>query len=235
MYKLPIKDILTDAFLIPWNEKTHFISALALPILSLVSIWAIWFSINPENLLFNYMFAFLYCLAFCYFAITCHRLILLNNNAKHSYNTIRIIFFLKWLLIIYGASLAIEMIILTVMMNTINDFDSKNISHISDFLYLPLTYLVGRFSLIFPATALDLEGSLKWSWNATRNNGINILCIIGLFPWFMYILLSLVSRDSPTIIEQAIIALLMYFVSAIGIFALSLTYRALQINAQKQL
>jgi len=235
MYKLPIKDILTDAFLIPWNEKPHFIQALVLPILALVSIWAIWTIVKPESIFLNYTFALLYSIAFCYFAITCHRLILLKNNTQHSYNTIRIIFFLKWVIIIYGISLAIEMIILTIMMNTINDFNSNNIPHIRDFLYLPLMYFVGRFSLIFPATALDLKGSLKWSWGATRNNGINILCIVGLFPWFMYILLSLVYRNEPSIIEQAIMTLLTYFVSAIGIFALSLTYKALQLNAQKQL
>jgi hypothetical protein len=120
-------------------------------------------------------------------------------------------------------------------MNTINNFHPDNITHVRDFLYLPLMYFVGRFSLIFPATALDLKGSLKWSWNATRNNGINILCIVGLFPWLMYILLSFVYRDDPTIIEQVIMALLTYLVTAIGIFALSLTYRALQLNAQKRL
>ena len=233
MYKLPIQSIITDAFLIPWNEKAHFIQALAFPVLALVSVWAIWATVKPENQLLNYTFVLFYCLAFCYFAITCHRLILIKNNAPHSYNTIRIILFLKWLIIIYGISLAIEMIILTIIMNTINDFDFNAVTHIRDFLYLPLMYLVGRFSLIFPATALDLKGSLKWSWNATRNNGINILCVVGLLPWFMYILLSFVYRDDPTIIEQAIITLLTYFVSAIGIFALSLTYRELQLNAQK--
>lgn len=235
MYKLPIKDILVDAFIIPWNDKSHFISTLSLPILALVSVWAIWAFVKPENQLVNYAFALLYLFAFCYFAITCHRLILLKNEAKKSYNTIRVIYFLKWFIIIYGISLVIEMIVLTIMMNTIKDFDPDSISHIRDFLYLPLMYLVGRFSLIFPATALDLKGSLKWSWSATRNNGINILCIVGLFPWFMYILVSLIYRDEPTIVEQAIIALLTYFVTAIGIFALSLTYRSLQLNAQKQL
>ena len=235
MYKLPIKDILTDAFLIPWSEKSLFINALSLPILALVSIWAIWVFLKPENQLVNYTFALLYLSAFCYFAITCHRLILLKNEAKHSYNTMSLLYFLKWFIIIYGISLVIEMIILTIMMNAINDFDTKHISHMRDFLYLPLMYFVGRFSLIFPATALDLKGSLKWSWNATRNNGINILCIVGLFPWSMYILVSLIYRDEPTIVEQAMITLLTYFVTAIGIFALSLTYRELQLNAQKQL
>ena len=235
MYKLPIQSILTDAFLIPWKDKSLFLHTLALPVLALVSVWAIWAIVKPENQLLNFIFVLFYGLAFCYFAITCHRLILIKNNTLHSYNTIRIIHFLKWLIIVYGISLAIEIIILTVIMNTITDFDFSNTTYIRDFLYLPLMYLVGRFSLIFPATALDLKGSLKWSWQATKNNGINILCIVGLFPWFMYILVSFVQRDEPIIIEQSLIALLTYFVSAIGIFALSLTYRALQLNAQKQL
>ena len=234
MYKLPIKDILTDAFLIPWRDKSFFLNALSLPVLALVSIWAIWSFAKPANPLVSYTFGFFYLCAFCYFAITCHRLVLLENKTKHSFNTIRIIHFLKWFIIIYGASLVIEMIIITIMVNISKDFVPDNISHIRDFLYLPLMYLVGRFSLIFPATALDLKGSLKWSWNATRSNGINILCIVGLFPWFMYILVSFLYRDNPTIIEQTLFALLSYFVTAIGIFALSLTYKALQLNAEKE-
>ena len=138
MYKLPIKNILTDAFVIPWNEKALFLHTLALPILALVSVWAIWFFVKPENLLLNYTFVLLYSLAFCYFAVTCHRLILLKNDSQHSYNTIRMVFFLKWLIIIYGISLAIEMIIITIMMNTINDFDFNNVPNIRDLLYLPL-------------------------------------------------------------------------------------------------
>jgi hypothetical protein len=235
MYKLPIKDILTDAFLIPWNEKYLFINTLAFPILALVSIWATWVLVDPENQLLNITFVLFYFFAFCYFAVACHRLILLRDKSQHSYNTIRILHFLKWFVIIYGISLAIEMVLLTIMMNVIIDFNPDNISELQNFLYLPLMYLVGRFSLIFPATALDLKSSLKWSWKATQNNGINILCIVGLFPWFMYILISLIQRDEPTIIEQSVVALLTYFVSAIGIFALSLTYKALQSDAQKQL
>jgi Tfp pilus assembly protein PilN len=140
---------------------------------------------------------------------------------------------MKWVIIVYGLSLALEMLILTLTMNIIQDFDFNNITVVRNILFLPLMYLVGRVSLIFPATALDLRRSLKWSWNETRNNGVNILCIVGLLPWFMYIFLSFLQREEPTIIEQAILTLLTYLVSAIGIFALSLTYRALQINAQK--
>jgi len=233
MYKLPIKDILADAFIIPWRDKSRFINALSFPILTLVSAWAIWAFVKPANPFINFGFYLLYLLAFCYFAITCHRLILLKDEAKHSYNTIRVLHFFKWFVIIYGISLILEMIVLTIMMNIIKGFDPRNISDIRDFLYLPLMYIVGRFSLILPASALDLKSSLKWSWNATRNNGINILCIVGLFPWFMYILVSYIYRDEPSIIDQALIALVTYFVTAIGIFALSLTYRALQLNAQK--
>lgn len=251
MYKIPIKQILFDSFLIPWNEKSFYTRALAPPVLALVSTWAIWAFVKPEYMLLNYLFSLLYLAAFAYFAVTCHRLILVKDKTHCSFNTIRVLSFLKWLLIIYGFSFFLEMIILTIVINLLPNTEAIDISKagisaqgsnltentnlIRDLLYLPFMYLVGRFSLIFPATALDLRASLKWSWNATRNNGLNILCVVGLLPWLLYFLLSFVQRDIPTIVEQTIIALFTYVVSAISIFALSLTYRALQLNAQKQL
>jgi len=251
MYKLPIKQILLDAFLVPWNEKSHFIGALTPPIFILVCTWSIWAATKPESQIFNYLYYLLYLSAFSYFAVTCHRLILIKNNAQGFYNTVRIIYFLKWLIIIYGISFVLEMISLTIIINLMPGIEtkelteeaikkhgeiiSKNTETIRDLLYLPLMYLVGRLSLIFPATALDLKASIKWSWKATRNNGLNILCVVGLLPWFLYILLSYMQRDNPTIFEQALLALLTYLVAAISIFALSLTYKALQTNAQKQL
>lgn len=251
MYKLPIKKILIDAFVIPWNYKALYARALAPPVLALVVTWAIWARANPESLILSYMYLFLYLVAFAYFAVTCHRLILVGANTHNSYNTIRIIFFLKWLVIIYGIFFALELISLTIIINLFPSIETKEITEVSikarsqqistiteavrDLLYLPLMYLVGRLSLIFPVTAVDLTASLKWSWKATRNNGLNILCVVGVLPWFLYILLLFIQRDNSTIYEQAIIALLTYLVTAISIFALSLTYRALQINAQKQL
>ncbi len=251
MYKIPIKQIILDAFLVPWNKKALYTRALAPPVLALVSTWSIWAYVKPEHSLPNYLFLFLYSAAFAYFAVTCHRLILVKENAHSSYNTIRVLRFIKWLIIIYGFSFFLEMFLLTIIINLLPDTEAIDISTagitaqgnnlaentnlIRDFLYLPLMYLVGRFSLIFPATAVDLRASLKWSWSATRNNGINILCVVGLLPWLLYVLVSFVQRDNSTIVEQTIIALLTYMVTAISIFALSLTYRALQINAQKTL
>ncbi len=251
MYKLPIKQIIADAFVIPWNNKRLYTRALAPPVLVLVTTWAVWAVTKPESQIFNYLFYLLYLSAFAYFAVTCHRLILIKTNTQGYYNTVRIIYFLKWLIIIYGILFVLEMISLTLIINLLPGIETKELTEkaiiehgelisktsdiIMDLLYLPLMYFVGRMSLIFPATALDLKASIKWSWNATRNNGLNILCVVGLLPWFLYILLSLMQRDNLTIFEQAFIALLTYLVAAISIFALSLTYRSLQINAQKQL
>ncbi len=238
-------------FLIPWNEKALYTRALAPPVLALVSTWSIWALVKPEQSIPNYLFYFLYSAAFAYFAVTCHRLILVVDKTQSSYNTIRVLKFIKWLIIIYGISFILEMVLLTIIINFFPDTEAIDVSKagitaqggnltentnlIRDLLYLPLMYLVGRFSLILPATAVDLRASLKWSWSATRNNGLNILCVVGLLPWLLFVLLSFVQRDNSTIVEQTIIALLTYMVTAISIFALSLTYKALQTNVQKQL
>lgn len=250
--KLPLSQILLNTFFIPWSKKSYFLQAIALPTLLLVSIWAIWVTVNPTNILYSYLFLFAYIIAFSYFAITCHRLILASNTTLRQIQTInikRLAWFTAWIIVIYGLSLFIELIALNILIQFVKTPASVELTEaminqhqlelqqakeiIEYIVYLPIMYLLGRLSLVFPATAIDVKSGLKWSWIQTRHNGLRILVIIALFPWSLDFLLSLLNRENATIFEQGIVGILMYLSAAIGIFALSLTYLELQDKSQQ--
>jgi membrane-anchored glycerophosphoryl diester phosphodiesterase (GDPDase) len=99
------------------------------------------------------------------------------------------------------------------------------------FAYIPALYLVGRISLVFPSIAIDHNKSMRWSWQVTKGNGLRMFIIVGALPWLLSILLGLLWRENATLVEQAILGVVMYILMAIEIFALSLTYKEFQLAA----
>lgn len=91
------------------------------------------------------------------------------------------------------------------------------------------TYVIARFCLVFPATAIDVETGLMWSWNTTHRNGWRTAIVIGLYPHLIAITIGLLVREGSTLLEQIVIVILCYIGLAIEIFALSLTFKELAI------
>ena len=60
-----------------------------------------------------------------------------------------------------------------------------------------ILYLFGRWSLLFPAIAVDLSGRIKWSWEQTRGNDWRMLVLVGFLPLTTAILGSLLSYGVP--------------------------------------
>lgn len=57
---------------------------------------------------------------------------------------------------------------------------------------IPLYYLASRWAMVLPASATDNHGkTLTWSWEMTKENGWRITVLLGLFPFLMEILFSL--------------------------------------------
>jgi len=254
MEKIQVSRIIQNAFLLPLSRIGYFSKSLVFPILLMVAIWSLWHAISPEASLVNFSFYFSYIIAFVYFAIICHRLILVDMHQetlipKASIYTIGR--FTGLFIFVYFLSMLVEMAIITIVINILDndvpatlssdiaskdsEIVNKNIEIAEYVAYLPAMYIVGRFSLVFPATALGYKTGLKWSWEATKKNGLHVLFIIALFPWALNILLSLIYRENATFIEQTLLMFFMHISAAIGIFALSLTYRELRSIAEKKL
>ena len=238
MYKLPILNIIIEAFWFPWKYKLQFFSALALPMLLIVSITAIWSEIKPETQVLNWFLYIIYVFSFLFFAISCHRLILMGANSKVSQSYVlvmkRIVAFSVFSFVIYilaGIPLAVIMTIAAnilpddYLVSSSHNLTADNFKWAKLVLMLPFGYLLGRLSLVFPATAVDVTTSVKWSWHATKNNGIRMLVLIGGLPWVTTILLDLLWRENGTMFEYVSLSILGYLVVAVEIFILSLAFK----------
>ena len=97
---------------------------------------------------------------------------------------------------------------------------------------LPAGYIFARLSLVFPAIAIDVRTSMKWSWKISENNGIRMLFIIGALPWVTFIFLDLLWRENGSMLEYVFLSLLGYIVVAIEVFILSLAFKKLYENEE---
>jgi len=232
MERLPVIRILAGSILISWREKGRFSSALALPTLLLVMVWAL-HTVFQEEIrgISPWLPMPFYLIAFSIFAVTCHRLILMEHEKSPFRISLytREIRFVSWLILVYGLYFLVLMVITGFAINLpggtyLVDITDKVYSP-TQLLYIPAMYIFARLSLVFPATAIDEKAGLGWSWVNTRRNGWRLVVIVGMYPWLTNSLISLLSREGATILEQTMTGLLYYAGCAQGVFALSLSYK----------
>lgn len=249
MNKLPVLNIIIEAFWYPWKYKYQMFNALALPVALVVIISTVWseFGVAASRLSWLYFIAYVF--AFSFFAISCHRFVLIGagNKVLQPYSLLirKIIFFTLLGLLIYFLAGVPFWFILTIAMNVLSDETLASSSHnltadnfnwVKLLLMLPFGYLVGRFSLVLPATAIDVKSNIMWSWEATKNNGMRMLILIGVVPWVTSILLDLLWRENGTMFEYVFISILGYFALAVEIFILSLAFREIRrVDKQQEL
>jgi hypothetical protein len=231
--KISVSRILTSSIVIAWQRREKFLTALALPTLLLVIIWALhWTFVDQSNLVIGWTVGSIYVAAFGIFAVTCHRLILVENQVAAFRLSVRTreLKFVGWLFVVYAIYYAISLAPLTVLMNSpIADdlVESPDSFYYAQILFsVPAMYILARLCLVFPATAIDKRLGLRWSWLRTRDNGWRIVIVIGIYPWIISTAIWLISREDATLVEQVLTALMYYVGLALEVFALSLTYKA---------
>lgn len=244
--RLALLKVLIGAFLLPWRERSRYLRALVVPTLIAVIVWAAWALLATDS---SYVTALifmpLYGLAFSLFAVTCHRLVLIAaaNKSPRSGSPIhqRVLVFFLWLIAVYFIVAMVKMLVMTLVMNLpgvvslmSGGRDSEVSEQIAGYMVwiqsiasIPSLYVLGRLSLVFPSIAMDRRLTLQGSWQLSSGNGWRLFVVVGLLPWLMAVLLSLFAREGSTVVEQSLLALLMYATMAVEVFALSLAFREL--------
>ncbi len=235
-YRLPFLRVIAAAVFFAWSYRAEFLRAISIPTLILVAVWGAWVSFSKElPWAFSWVIALLYGLSFSFFAVTCHRLVLTGRaerfkplREKPGYRELG---FLGWLIAIYVIEALLALIIWKIAQDAAGRLFGAGDAGLADWgkqlASIPGLYVLGRLSLVLPATALDRRGGLRWAWDRTRGNGWRIFVVVGLFPWFMSTVFDLVSREGATVVEQVVLFMLAYVGIAIEVIALSLTYREL--------
>lgn len=235
-YKLPFLRITAAAVFFAWENKAELLKAIAVPTLALVVVWGVWLSFSDElPSFFSWIILLAYGLSFSFLAVTCHRLILMGGadryksfNAKPGYRELR---FLAWVIVIYAIKSILESIAQIPVQYVSSGLLVEGGGIIADgvrqIASIPALYVLGRSSLVFPATAIDRKSGLRWSWVRTHGNGWRIFVVVGLFPWLIGMAIGLVWREEATVLEQVVLSILTYIGLAIEIIALSFTYKEL--------
>lgn len=189
---------------------------------------------------------------FTMFTVACHRLILLEEQtgpwAPFARWSIRETRFLCWVICIYllaflaAGIISPIMFLLSLLLGWFGGLVGGIVGYgeqgwaLMGYLLLPLiamiyTYVVGRMSLILPATAVDLRHSLGSIWALSERNDLRLMVLVGLLPT--------VSLATGAFVEDvlfagdrswlllALFSLLEYMIAPVEIAILSLAFREL--------
>ncbi len=231
-HRVPVLKMIAGSISIGWRNRARYSAGIALPTLLLVCIGGMWLTFWPEvEGLAAWAVWTSYMAGFAIFAVTCHRLVLMPEaqTAFRISLTLRELKFLGWVIAMYAAYFALMFFPLTIAVNlpliadVIQTPDGFYYTRV--ILSAPVMYILARLCLVFPATAIDMNRGLKWSWDKTRGNGWRMAIIFGFYPWLISTAIWLLSRDEPAMVEWALTALLYYIGLAVQVFAVSLTYK----------
>jgi hypothetical protein len=209
---LAIWPILQEAILLPWARRRHFGQLIVLPTVASALIDYLWGKRLPllEATWSGSYFAELigwgipHGLVFTVFAIACHRSILLGDHAVPSFGfsgwTRRETYFFGWsvligsisgiMLALAGILTMIPLAFLTVIFRDLfaipwAETVWKGLTQVLALLCAGciLAYTLARLSLLFPATAVDRQPTLKWAWSESEKHALRLAFLVGVVPF----------------------------------------------------
>ena len=233
MRPLPVRSLVNEAAQVVWAKRATLFPALigsgfALVMLDTAALQVVgehprWFLIATIELLRAVLAT--------WFAVTCHRIILLDHGATprygiHSWSGREMRFF-GWTLVgglCLLASVMIAAILTSVVSGGIDIFNDYPILWLP--LAIPGAYVSTRLSVLLPATAIDKRFDIGWAWEITSGNGGRLLVVVALLPLLFNSLIADVDD-----LGLAPLAFLVRFIGcallAFEIAALSVSFRFL--------
>lgn len=181
---------------------------------------------------------FVVVMMFIHFIVTCHRLILLGDESVARFGPLKWTWretrFVGWFVAIVACIILISIpagFLLSLVLLPFGEFSAYlDESWASNLLLAPFLYVMARWSLVIPATAVDKRPDLRWAWRCSHGNGWRLALVVWLLPWITSSAHELLVREQSTLIEDAISFALWLVLFVIEIAALSLSYRELSQN-----
>ena len=167
------------------------------------------------------------------FTVNCHRLFLEKEVPNGLIES------LKWnkintnyLLATFALSIAMAAIIAPIffislaLLNTMNPYQYI----VTSIILLPVGYVFGRFSLILPAAAIDLDNSWSAAWDISKGYGWSLCFLVSIFPILTGFGIDAIS--STSIFAKLLISMLSIVVLFYEISILSNSYKVLNDKAK---
>lgn len=233
--KLPVGKILLGALSIVWLRRRLYLNVLTVPLLLFVLAWALSALLGERMVPYSgWLILPVYAAGFTLFAVACHRFVLIDEHRTFRERFaigLREFRFLGWLMGVSIIIFALQALIIGALIN-LPGVETGNgnaaFKVMQQIGSIPAYYVLGRISLVFPATAIDRPAGLTESWRMTQGNGWRMFVVVGLFPWLIDSVLSLVWREDATVVEETLLSLLGLVGFSMTIFALSFAYREIE-------
>lgn len=211
-------------------------------------------------------------LVLTWFAVACHRLILIGAGAVSEFGLTRWTWretrFFLWMLLAYTTGYLFMLLGYPILgavaffITKACGFSTKTMSLITEhpvFLMgvilltsIPFAYVVGRMSLLLPATAIDLHPSFSSAWDLSEGKGWRVAILVGGVPIaFMaiqasiWMILSWLFGESvhetqavlgvTSISSTFMSSVFRYVLATVEIAILSITYRRLRTIKEQEL
>jgi len=234
VFRLPIWKVMLNAFQLVWVMRSDFLKKLSLSYVLIILLESVGKSIDEESRYLGYTVVLLTPLFYTYFAVICHRLVILGNESVPSFGirkwTMRETRFLGWIISFW---LVLMLFIESRSVVARLLFPLFGISDVTAF-YIPIIitvvpamYFLSRLSMILPAAAIGKKPGIKWAWNISEGNGWGLLMIVGVMPSILIIMQIYLEKADTTVVEDIVNSMLAFVVSIIEISAISLSYKEL--------
>lgn len=253
---LPVLKIISSAFVFLWEKKRRVARALLIPVIIISSFFTLqrFFPFNIGSFEFPLLIgialflilAMISLMPYVLFSVTCHRLLLIENTGVPEYGmltwTRREWWFLAYLILLPLVYSLVNMFFVPLTFGLIKEFQNNineyqavfgEIDFNQGLTYLintTATYIFARFSLIYPATAIDRDIDVDWAWKISKGNGWRLLIVVGVLPLALKFLAGHILREEPTFGEQIVFVFISLVLLAVEIVALSLSYKHLTEN-----
>jgi hypothetical protein len=237
--RFDVAKVLVGAFALPWWHRRAFARALAVPLVLLVAFTLGWhYAARRVPVLWNWAFCAGWAVLFAWFAVTCHRLVLLDAASvalrlvpRWTWRETRFVFWGVGMGLVFMVVLMLSSLLLGASMNAVSavrqDSSGFDFQWIPVLAQIPAYYALGRLAPVFPAIAVDRTVDFGWAWRLTQGNGWRLFIVVAILPWAMSELVALLYRGGATAVETLLLTALGTTLFAVEIAALSLSYREL--------
>ena len=161
---------------------------------------------------------------YIYIAIVVHRCIILGPD------TVRPWGLGKWTdreTAFLGKTIAVAFILILsfipiiMVISILSSPESEQVSLLMHLILLPGFYLMARFSLVFPAIAVDKPIRFRDSWSLSKKNHLHVVVLVFLIPYVISLPVQFLGNDNISILVSGLYGC---FTTIVTIAFLSKTY-----------
>jgi hypothetical protein len=163
------------------------------------------------------------------FAMSCHRVVLAGEDSIPNrwglYWTARETRFVGWSLVIVLITIPLGIVVQLILIPLKGLIPADPL--VLQVVSVPVYYVMARFMLILPATAVDQRLSLNRAWDLSRGNGWRLMLATGVPAWFMASIGRWLWGVSDQLLVRFVMSVALTLLGAITVILLSVAFRAL--------